>query len=408
MRPARFGAASNTASIIRYGAALALAAGLMGTAWTLHEDPRYGRTGSFTWLSGAAFGVILQRSRFCFTSAFRDVWLRRDRRMMLALLVALAGGTVGYMVVFGAWIPDPSAGYLPPTAHIAPASWHLLIGGGSFGLGMVLARGCISRHLCRLGEGWLTAPVALAGTLAGFALGLASWRFFWVTTIAEAGLVWLPQHFGYAGAVTLQLAMIAGLALLLLRFWPATPPTPAEPATLRVALRRVFVDGWPGALGGLGIAILATFAFLRTEPLGVTSELGRAARTLGTAVGALPARLEGLDRMPGCRAILSEARLTEGGLFLAAIVAGSLVAALVAGEFRLRTGSVRAYPGVLLGGVLLGFGSALSLGCTVGTLLSGIMALSLSGWIFAVGLLGGSGVGTALMRTVAGDASNRE
>jgi hypothetical protein len=30
----------------------------------------------------------------------------------------------------------------------------------------------------------------------------------------------------------------------------------------------------------------------------------------------------------------------------------------------------------------MGFGSMIALGCTVGTLLSGIMAASLSGWIF--------------------------
>ena len=32
----------------------------------------------------------------------------------------------------------------------------------------------------------------------------------------------------------------------------------------------------------------------------------------------------------------------------------------------------------------MGFGSMIALGCTVGTLLSGIMAASLSGWIFLI------------------------
>jgi hypothetical protein len=43
----------------------------------------------------------------------------------------------------------------------------------------------------------------------------------------------------------------------------------------------------------------------------------------------------------------------------------------------------------------------ISLGCTVGTLLSGTMAMSLSGWVFAAGLLGGSWAGTAILRRLA-------
>jgi hypothetical protein len=43
----------------------------------------------------------------------------------------------------------------------------------------------------------------------------------------------------------------------------------------------------------------------------------------------------------------------------------------------------------------------ISLGCTVGTLLSGIMALSLSGWVFALGLFGGATAGGRAMRALA-------
>ena len=50
------------------------------------------------------------------------------------------------------------------TAHVTPANGHLLLGGFSFGLGMVLAGGCISGQLYRLGEGSL-----VAGASSGFA-----------------------------------------------------------------------------------------------------------------------------------------------------------------------------------------------------------------------------------------------
>jgi len=45
--------------------------------------------------------------------------------------------------------------------------------------------------------------------------------------------------------------------------------------------------------------------------------------------------------------------------------------------------------------VLLGWGTVIGLGCTVGTLLSGISAGAVSGWVFAAGL----GIGaTATLR----------
>ena len=352
-------------------------------------------------MSGAAFGFVLQRSRFCFASAFRDLFLLHDRRVALGILAAIAAGSLGYQVVFGAWVPDPTMGYVPPTAHIAPAGWHLVLGGGAFGLGMVLAGGCISGNLYRLGEGSTTAPVALVSAGLGFWGGFAAWPFLYTREIATAPVIWLPERFGYAGALVLQLAIVGALAAALIHVLPAPVPRPAERLTVTSGLRRVFVQGWPAWMGGVAIGVIGTFAFLRTRPLGVTSEIGRYARGAGEALGLVPDRLEGLDTLAGCRAIATEALLSENGLFVAALVAGSFCAAAAAGEFRVRLGRLRSYLLAVPGGLLLGFGAMISLGCTVGTLLSGTMAFSMSGWVFAAGLLGGAWAGAALLRRLA-------
>ena len=57
---------------------------------------------------------------------------------------------------------------------------------------------------------------------------------------------------------------------------------------------------------------------------------------------------------------------------------------MLAGDFQPKRPRVSELLRNLLGGILLGWGSMLALGCTVGTLLSGIMAGALSGWVFAV------------------------
>ena len=53
------------------------------------------------------------------------------------------------------------------------------------------------------------------------------------------------------------------------------------------------------------------------------------------------------------------------------------------------------------GGVLMGFGAMLGLGCTIGTFLSGVMAFSLHGWVFAGGLMAGAFLGVKILRRIA-------
>jgi len=374
---------------------------LAALAWRVH-DAR-GRDASFALLSGAAFGVVLQRSRFCFASAFRDLFVAKERRVALGLLAALAVGSVGSAVVFGAQLPDPGGGYVPPNAFISRASWHTALGGASFGLGMVLAGGCISGQLWRLGEGAAASLVALLGVVAGQLLGLLAWNSLWIAVVAEAPVVWLPKQLGYGGALLLQLAVFAALAALLLQARPsasATTTTSAEPATPAVVLRRIFREPWPAVVGGAAIGVLGTFALFRGAPLGVTAELARLARAAGDALHLLPARLEGLDLVGGCRP-REGGGLSERGIFVLALVAGALVASLAAGEFRWRVARPRALALALPGGVLLGFGAFVASGCTVGALLSGVTAFSLHGWLFGGGLLAGAFSGVVALRRFA-------
>ena len=386
--------------MIQRAAAGVLAAALVFGAVRLHGHESYGRAASFTLLAGAALGFVLQRSRLCFTAAFRDLFLLGDRRAALGLLAALAAGSVGYMVVFGAQLPDPSK-YLPVTAHVTPAGFHLILGGAAFGTGMVLAGGCISGSLYRLGEGSLVAPVTLAASVVGYWIAFWTWDWFYLRMIVDGPIGWLPRSLGYGGALAVQLAVLGGLAALLLRKFPGLPPKPGEPATLGSALRRAFVEGWPAWVGGIAVGAIATFVFLRTNPLGVTSELSRISHVLGKKLGVVPVELLGLGKLPGCRPLETGAALTPNAILVLSLVLGSAVAALLAGEFKVRVGRPKTYGMAAAGGVLMGFGAMISIGCTVGTLLSGIMAFSLSGWLFAAGLLGGAWLGTRALRALA-------
>ncbi|SFP24632.1 hypothetical protein SAMN05216601_107157 [Ectopseudomonas composti] len=382
---------SSTRAVLPITLAGLLALALLAFIWQLSDGSNQGRAFGYSLASGALFGLLLQRSRFCFFCVTRDFIERRVPDGLLGLLAALAVGTLGYHAVFGAFLPDPSSGRLPPDAHIGPLSWVLALAATMFGIGMAISGSCISAHLYRLGEGNFASLAALAGALLGFALGFLSWNPLYLAALQEAPVLWLPGKLGYGGSLLLQLILLGALAAWLLRYRQAS-----SPAQVRGLWSLLFGARWPTWVGGVLIGGLAVLAYFRVAPLGVTAELGSLARTSADSLGWLPERLEGLDGFSGCATVIKETLLSNNGLFVIGLVVAAWASALAAGDFRPSRAAPRDWLRGLLGGVLLGWGSLLALGCTVGTLLSGLMAGAASGWVFGLFCLVGTVLGLKL------------
>jgi uncharacterized membrane protein YedE/YeeE len=263
---------------------------------------------------------------------------------------------------------------LPPTAQAF-----------AFGIGMAVSGSCISAHFYRLGEGSPTAPFALIGTAAGFVLGFATWNPLYLAVIAGSPVIWLPHQLGYAGTIAATSIALALLALLTMRASRLKlKPRDGGKLDLERVLCSVFVNRWPAYVGGLAVGVLSAAAYLRVAPLGVTAELGSLARTAAADAGLLPSTLHGLDSFRGCVTVVKQALLSNNGLFIAGLVLASFATAIVAGDFKPRMPRIDEIWRGILGGVLMGWGAMVALGCTVGVLLSGIHAGALSGWIFLV------------------------
>lgn len=379
LRPVGFGRAFVAACV------LAL---IGGVAWWLHGVPGRGVAAAFSLLIGGAFGVLMQRGRFCFYCIFRDFIEHKNSRPFYSVLAALAVGSICYTVFMHMFLPNPLSGRLPPDAHIGPVSWVLIIAGVVFGIGMALSGACVSGHLYRLGEGYTRAPFALIGTAVGFGLGFLSWRPLYASAIAKAPLLWLPRHAGYFGALAIQLSVLGAIGLLLLRFLPARDTSAGESVGLTDVWRTVFVQRWgPGATGS-AVGVLGAIAYVRVSPLGVTSQIGSLARTTLSDAGLLSGRLNGLDTFAGCVTLVIHT-ISDNGLLILGVVGASFAMALLAGRFKLSKLTLGNGSTALLGGVLMGWGSMIALGCTVGTLLSGIMASALSGWVFFAAVFAG-------------------
>jgi hypothetical protein len=105
--------------------------------------------------------------------------------------------------------------------------------------------------------------------------------------------------------------------------------------------------------------------------------------------------LVGLDRMAGCVAVVAET-ITNNGWLVVGIIGSSFAAALAGGRFKFSRLTPTNTGTALIGGILLGWGSMTSLGCTIGVLLSGTQAFALSGWVFFAFAFLGSFVGIKL------------
>lgn len=374
---------------IRFGVPVLISVALIWGFVALNSQGVASRPLAFSLLLGAAFGAVLQRSRFCFYCNFRDLIERREASGVLAIIIALAVGAIGYTAIFGAWLPTPAGDRLPPTAHIGPVSITLVIASFAFGIGMAISGSCLSAHFYRLAEGSVISPFAIIGALVGFGIGFLTWNPLFLAMTSDAFILWLPHHFGYDGGLLLTLAILAVLAVLAL-WWSRPQAGEASSAlTLREAARRMFVTRWPGAIAGILVGAISTIAYFRVAPLGVTAELGSIARTAGAEWNIVPGTLFGLDTLRGCATIVKEALLSNNGMFVIGLIAASFVTSFLAGQFQPRRISGQDVVRGLTGGLLLGWGAMTALGCTVGVLLSGIHAGSLSGWIFLLAMCTG-------------------
>ena len=80
----------------------------------------------------------------------------------------------------------------------------------------------------------------------------------------------------------------------------------------------------------------------------------------------------------------------------------SLFAAMGSHEFKLRfPREKRRYIQALIGGIIMGYGAGLAIGCTIGAFFSSIPSLSLSGWLFGISLAIGAFFGVKVIKKLA-------
>jgi len=334
-------------------------------------------------LVGVLFGFVLQRGRFCMNSAFRDIILGQDFTLFKALAVAILVEMIGFSIMAMTGVIN-----LAPKPLLWGAN---IVGGLTFGVGMVLAGGCASGITYRAGEGMMGALMAilgfgLAGMMAATGVLKPISDFLQTTTkvmTTDGKALTLANVFG----LDLKVTMLV-LAILIIVIWVAlfmrNKSTEATFGEKSKSLgESIFKRGWGWLPTGIVVALIGMLAFPlsaaagRNYPLGIT----------GGWINIFQSLIKWQAVVDGNVKVTA---LSWEGAEVLGIILGALVAALIAGEFAIRAPEPKILLQTFVGGLLMGAGAFVSTGCNIGHILSGVPQLSIGSILGGVSIvLGG-------------------
>ena len=344
----------------------------------------------WTFALSVTFGAIMQRTQFCAMGSVADIvnfgdWTRM-RMWVLAIATALLGTKV--LAAFGLINTDQ-------TIYTANRVLWLsaLVGGVLFGFGMVLASGCGSKTLVRLGAGSLKALVVFVmlaigayATLRGITAEL---RVYGLDSVAVTlqGAQDLPsilaRHTAIARSTWLLVLGIG--AALMLGLWALWPREARNARQL---------------LGGVGVGALVVGLWWVSGHLGFVPE---DPQTLQHAyVGSVGNHMESFTFVAPLAYTLywflmySDASnvLNIGIVSVFGVIAGSALHALATKRFRWEgLAGLEDTANHIAGGLLMGIGGVTAMGCTIGQGITGVSTLSITSWIALASILGGGVLG---------------
>lgn len=165
---------------------------------------------TMSWVIGVLLGFTLQKSRFCFTAALRDPLLTGSTSLSKAVITTIAIATVGFSAIqYKVFL---AGGKIP--GNINPVGIHIAIGALMFGIGMVIAGGCASGTLMRVGEGFTMQWVVLIFFVIGSLWGVKDISFWKKIFVNKQFAIFMPKVIGWIPALILQFGLLFGLYVL--------------------------------------------------------------------------------------------------------------------------------------------------------------------------------------------------
>ena len=340
-------------------------------------------------------GAVVNKTHFCTMGAVSD-WVNiGDTGRMRAWVFSMAVALLGVIALETTGVLNLSAETFPPYRSANFAWPRYLVGGLMFGIGMVLASGCGNKTLVRVGSGNLKSLVVLSTGM------IAAYLMLWSPLFEKAFLPWLqPATINLAqhGIATQQAGdVISGLL----------GQAPSKTNNLAVALMfaagmlvfalksKDFRASFDNILSGavVGLAVVAGW-YLTGGPL------GQSWKDYADMATDIPSRVQVQSFTfvspmgDTARYLLNPAKLpliNFGVAALAGVIAGSFLYAVISKNFRIEWfASFGDFVNHAAGGVLMGIGGVLAMGCTVGQAITGMSTLAIGSMLTFIAIVAGA------------------
>ncbi len=340
-------------------------------------------------------GAVVNKTHFCTMGAVSDWMNIGDTGRMRAWVFAMAVALIGVIVLEASGTINLSAETFPPYRSSQFAWPRYLVGGLMFGIGMVLASGCGNKTLVRVGSGNLKSLTVLLVAM------IASYLMLWSPLFEKAFLPWLqPATINLAqhGIPSQQAGDVAAKML---------GQAPSKTINLAVALlfaagmlvfvlkSKDFRGSFDHILSGavVGLAIVAGW-YLTGGPL------GQAWKEYAEMATDIPSRVQAQSFTfvspmgDSVRYLLDPLHWTLinfGVAALVGVIVGSFVYAVASSNFRIEWfASFGDFVNHAIGGVLMGVGGVLSMGCTVGQAITGMSTLAIGSMLTFAAIVTGA------------------
>ena len=343
----------------------------------------------------AVMGALVNKANFCTMGAISD-WVNmgdtgRMRSWLLAIGLAM-GGLLLLEVLGQVQLPDNT---FPPYRTANFAWLRYLLGGALFGVGMTLASGCGNKTLVRIGGGNLKSLVVLAIACAMaylmlwtnfYAAAFDSWMSPLALNLSKFGIksqelgALLAGVLGMEGATGLHRLLAAAISLGFIAFAFSSKEFRGNADLILggVAVGLAVVAGWYATGGSMGQTWREFAEMADTPPSRVQVQSLTFISPMGDLVHFL---VDGRDA----------ALINFGIMALLGVIVGSFAYALATRRFQFEWfPDLKDFAFHAVGGVLMGVGGVLSMGCTIGQGVTGFSTLALGSIITFLAIIAGA------------------
>ncbi len=339
-------------------------------------------------IASVAFGAFAQIGQFCLLGGLRAYFKKQSSHRLMAYFVAMTVALLASSLIeYNQWIDLSTT--KPPYRSVQFAYGRYILGGLIFGVGMVLSSGCGMRNLIKVGQGSLQALIVVAvmsfSAYAMINLSVYSDIFLPIVKpltveFQQAGSQDIASLLVQAQQTKLTRVLIAAVLLLMVAVWSLRN---------RIFRQKRYI------LSAIGIGLIIAIGFYITgsdfgQLLIEESEfMDEPVRGLATQSFSFASPMADTIYVLWYREGMSV--ITFGVVAVVGLPIGAFLSSIIRKEFKLSGfSSVKDTATNIVGAILVGIGSVLAMGCTIGHGLTGISTLALGSFLALIFIILGA------------------